>query len=172
MSVPELIAVGTIAKSFGIRGEVVVRPMTPDVKRFKKLTHVLVGTAAGSAVDRAIEFAKIETRGVRIKLAGIDDRTSAEAFVGQILFVEEKDRIRTPKGTWFVHDVIGARVIDEQRGDIGFVSEILKLPAHDVYAVNGSGKEILIPAVKEFIVRVDVAKKTVTVRLIEGMLEE
>lgn len=167
----ELFAVGKIVKSFGVHGEVVIQAMTPDTKRFKKLKHALRGVDSGSAVECTVERTQIEPRGVRLKLAGVDDRTAAEALVGQLIFVDEKERIRIPKGTWFVHDVLGSRVVDEQRGELGVIAEILKLPGHDVYAVRGNGKEILIPAVKEFIVRVDVATHTVTVRLIDGMAE-
>ena len=93
----------------------------------------------------------------------------AEKMVGSLLFVDEKDAIRLPKGTFFIHDVVGLKVVDEEENFVGIVKDVLKYPANDVYVIENEGKELLLPAVKEFVKKIDPAAKTMTVHLIEGM---
>ena len=106
-----------------------------------------------------------------MKLKGIDDRNAAERLRGRILFVDEAHRAKLPKGQYFVHDVLGLAVREEGGTDLGTVADVLRYPASDVYVVRGDRGEILIPAVKEFVQSVDLGARTMTVRLIEGMLE-
>lgn len=172
MSSRTLLAVGKIVKPFSIRGELVVLPMTTNPARFRKLKHVLVGPTDAQVADYGILSARVEPRGVRITLRGITDRTAAEKLVGSLLFVDEKDAVRLPKGSYFIHNIIGLRVIGENDEALGVVKDVLKYPANDVYVVERNGNEVLLPAVKEFIKKIDLKSGTMTVRLIEGMLDE
>jgi 16S rRNA processing protein RimM len=166
-----LYAVGTVVKAIGIAGEVVVQPMTDFPARFRKLRILWMGTDSGSASEARVEKAVVSPRGIRLKLRGIDDRDAAERIRGNILFVDEAHRARLPEGRYFVHDVLGLAVREEGGADIGTVADVLRYPASDVYVVRGERGEILIPAVKEFIRSVDLGTRTMTVRLIEGMVE-
>ena len=114
----------------------------------------------------------VSGRGVRLKLAGIDDRDAADRARGKILFVDEAHRAKLAKGQYFVHDVLGLAVREEGGSDLGTVADVLRYPASDVYVIRGDRGEILIPAVKEFIRSVDLETRTMTVRLIEGMVPE
>lgn len=172
MSSRTLLAVGKIVKPFGIRGELVVLPMTSSPARFRKLKQVLVGPTDARVAEYGILSARVEPRGVRITLRGITDRTTAEKLVGSLLFVDEKDAVRLPKGTYFIHNIIGLRVIGENGEAIGVVKDVLKYPANDVYVVKRNGNEVLLPAVKEFIKKIDMESRTMKVRLIEGMLDD
>jgi 16S rRNA processing protein RimM len=165
----QLYAVGTIVKAIGIAGEVVVQPMTDFPARFRKLRTLWMGAHSGSVSETGVEKAVVSVRGIRLKLRGIDDRNAAERIRGKMLFVDEDHRARLAKGQYFVHDVLGLAVREEGGADLGTVSEILRSPASDVYVVRGNRGEILIPAVKEFVRSVDLATRTMTVRLIEGM---
>jgi 16S rRNA processing protein RimM len=167
-----LLAVGKIVKPFGIRGEVVLHPMTENLARFKKLKRVFIGKTDVAATETTVLDVVVEQRGVRIRLDGIADRTAAEQIVGSLLFVDERDAVRLPKGAYFIHDLLGMNVVDEQGTTVGVMKDVLKYPAHDVYVVGREGKEFLIPAVKEFIRKIDVETRTMRVRLIEGMLDE
>ncbi len=171
MSSGELYAVGKIVKVFGVKGELVVKPMTDSVQRFKALKQVFIGLTDVQAEAATVEYVRIQPHGVRIKIAAVKDRTSAEKYVGALLFVGEKDKVRIPKGKFFVHDVVGMRVLDEHQNTVGTVTEVLRLPANDVYVIDGEGWEVMLPAVKEFVKEIDVKTKTMRVVLIEGMVE-
>ena len=171
LSIRSLVAIGKVVKAFGIRGDVVILPMTDNVARFKKLKRVFVGANSSIAVEMPIQAMKIEQRGVRLQFADVADRTAAEELVGSLLFVDEKDAVHPPKGTFFIHDIVGLNVIDDSGASIGVVKDVLKYPANDVYVIESNGKELLLPAVKEFIKKIDLEAKTIRVKLIEGMFD-
>ena len=166
-----LYAVGRIVKAFGIRGEVIVEPMTTDAERFHSLGKIFAGTTAGTAQPFTVAAVRTGGRGVRVQLAEVRDRTEAGRLAGAFLFVPEEDRVRPPEGTFFVDDVVGLTVVTGEGRTLGTVCEVLHMPAHDVYVVSGDGREIMIPAVKEFILGVDLAGRTMQVQLIDGMIE-
>jgi 16S rRNA processing protein RimM len=166
-----LYAIGRIGKAFGVRGEVVVHVMTPSAARFKKLKHVHVGLTAEEARLVAIESARVDERGVRIRFVGMPDRTSVERLKDNLIFVDENELLRPKKGSYFIHEMIGLKVLNESNDEVGVVKDVLRLPAQDVYVVESEGREWMLPAVKEFIRSIDVAGKILRVRLIEGMME-
>ncbi|MCZ6775529.1 MAG: ribosome maturation factor RimM [Ignavibacteria bacterium] len=166
-----LYAVGKIVKAFGINGEVVVNLMTDSPARFKTLERVLIGRNDSDVEETTVEYATIGTRGVRVKLTNVHDRSGAEGIIGSFVFVGEKDRIRVPKGKYFVHDIIGLEVVDQDENLIGTVKDVLNLPAHDVYVLDSGGREVMVPAVNEFIQKIDLEARIIRVRLIEGMVE-
>jgi len=167
-----LLVVAKFVKAFGIKGELVAEPMTDDLSRLGRLKRAFVGQKESAVQETSVSLVHREPRGVRLKLAGVDDRTAAERMVGAFLFVNEADAVHPPKGRYFIHDVVGLQVIDQQRGSIGTVTEVLKLPAHHVYVINTGTRDVMIPAVEEFVKEIDVKTGTMHVRLIEGMLEE
>jgi 16S rRNA processing protein RimM len=168
----DLLAIGSVVKAFGIEGYVIVQQLTAFPSRFRKRNTVLMGRSDKEVREMEIEFAAVGPRGVKVKFTGIGDRSAAEALVGSFLYVRESDRARPPKGHFYIQDIVGLTVVDETGVVQGTVREVLKMPAHDVYVVSGTGCEILIPAVKEFVLKIDLGARTMKVRLIEGMVEK
>ncbi len=166
-----LFAVGKLVKAFGLNGELILHPMTDSRRRLTKLKRVFVGPSEETAKETTVEHVRVGERSVRVKLSSVDDRTGAECLAGAFVFVDEKDRRRPPKGRYFIHDVVGLNVIDQRRGCIGSVAEVLRLPAHDVFVVRSGDREVMVPAVKEFIESIDLKAKRMNVHLIEGMVE-
>lgn len=164
-----LVAVGRIVKVFGLRGEVVVKPLTSSPERFAQLAVVLVGPAEPDARPRTIASVRIGARGVRLGFTDVTDRTAAEALRGHFLYVAAKERITPPPGAYFVEDVVGLRVVDERDGEVGRVKDVLRMPAHDVYVIGTGAEDILLPAVKEFVREIDVERGEMRVRLLDGM---
>lgn len=168
-----LYAVGRILKSFGIRGAVVVEPLTHSPERFKKLKTVYIGTSELDA--RAITVAGVQTttKGIRMTLAELKDRTSADQLVGQLVLVDETNLLRPPRGSYFIHEIVGCEVwMDGVR--IGAVTDVISTRrglAQDVWVIETKDGERWFPAVKEFIERVDVQKRTIVVRRIDGLFE-
>jgi 16S rRNA processing protein RimM len=85
----------------------------------------------------------------------------------KVVFID-RDDVTLPEGEFFLQDIIGARVVDEDGNELGRLDDILELPAGNVYVVQGE-REILIPARPEFILNTDVDAGEITVRLLEGM---
>jgi len=165
-----LYAIGKVEKAFGIKGEVVVKPMTGSPARFRRLKRVYVGRREDDVRTLTVQHATVDGRGVRLRFVEAQDRTSAEALAGCLLFVNESQRVKPRKGTHFVHDIVGLQVLDENNEQVGVVKEVLRMPAQDVYVIAWEGREWMIPAVREFITSVDVAGGTMRVRTIEGLV--
>lgn len=166
-----LLAVGEVDKPFGIRGEVVVKPLTDSTERFRGLRAVRIGWNAEASRPATVDAVAIERRGVRVHLSGVDDRTAAESLRGQFLFVDRRHRAKLLEGRHYIHDIVGLAVEDEHGVRCGVVRDVLKLPAQDVYVITGGGREFMLPAVREFIREVDLEAGVLRVRLIEGMRE-
>jgi 16S rRNA processing protein RimM len=168
----DLFAIGKIVKAFGIQGDVIVRPMTGVPARFRTLKRVYVGASPLSVQEKGIEDASVGPRGVRLRLEGVTDRNAAAALTGLFLFIDVQHRLRPTKGSYFVDDIVGMTVLDQEGVVRGVVTEVMKLPAQDVYVVNDGVRSFMVPAVKEFILSVDVAGRRMRVKLIDGMMEE
>jgi 16S rRNA processing protein RimM len=166
-----LLAVGQVDKPFGIRGEVVVRPLTDSTERFEGLRAVRVGRNAEASLPATVDAVAVEGRGVRVHLKGVDDRTAAEALRGQYLFVDRRHRTKLKPGRHYVHEIVGLAVEDEHGVRHGVVKDVLKLPAQDVYVIVDGGREFMLPAVREFIREIDLEAGLLRVHLIDGLRE-
>lgn len=145
--------------------------MTELPERFKKLKQIHLGRHSDDTKTVTVEYVRVEPRGIRLKFIETPDRNGAETLVGSLLFVREEQRIKPKKGSHFIHDVIGLRVIDDEENDLGVVKDVLRFPGQDLYVIESNGREWMIPAVKEFVISIDVSEKTMKVRLIDGLME-
>lgn len=146
----------------GVRGEVKIEPWADDADfliRFK--TFYLDGAPV------KVRSCRVHKTMCIAALAGIDDVNAAMALKGKVIFIDRKDA-KLPKGTVFIQDILGARVVDEQGQSLGILAEVIPEPSASVYVVKGE-REILIPDVPAFILNKDADEGVITVRLIEGM---
>ena len=114
-----------------------------------------------------IASAKVHKGFLIAKLEGIADVNAAMALKGRTAYILRADA-KLPKGGYFIQDIIGAKVQDQQGREIGRLVEVLERPASDIYVVQGE-EEHLVPAVPEFIMSTDPEAGIITVRLIEGL---
>ena len=145
--------------------------LTDSPDRFVKLKAVWIGSEEAIATRYAILAVRVERSAVVLKLKEIDSRSLADELRGHYLFIEAKDTVAPKKGSYFIHDIIGMKVVTEAGDEVGSVRDVMELPANDVWVVAAGKKEILIPAIKEVIRLVDVNGRTVVIRPLEGMLE-
>jgi 16S rRNA processing protein RimM len=163
--------IGRIARGFGMKGEVIVSPDTYDVNRYINLHDVYIGYNETRNEPYTVESVRMHQGRPVIKFDRIDTRSQAENLAGQTLFVDEKERIELPEGVLFIHDIIGMKVFSDDASYVGTVRDVLLLPAHNVYVVEASGREILIPAVDAFIESIDMEAREIRIKPIEGLLE-
>ncbi len=166
------LAVGHIIGVHGLRGEVKVEPYTDFPERFTPGAELFLGTELD---EITIRQARPHKGHLLLMLNGIDDRAAAEALRGQWLFVDEADAGELEEGEYWIHDIIGLRVETEDGGVLGEVIDVLPTGANDVYIVRpeqgvNHDQEILLPAIADVILAVDVAAGTIQVRLPEGLL--
>ena len=109
---------------------------------------------------------------VILKLEGISDRDRAEALRGRELYVTEEDLPELPQGQYYVRDIIGMAVREENGTFLGEVTDVIQNTAQDIFEVQKQGgKKVLIPKVDEFVLNIDIEKKEILVRLIDGLMD-
>ena len=164
------VTIGKISRVRGVRGEVVVVPLTDDPQRFLKLEEVTVTGDENSQqffVERAREF-----KGkVLLKLRQVDSPEEARKLVGAFLEIERDQLVRLPEGSYFIFDIIGLEVVTTKGERIGTVKDVISLPANDLYLVEGDERLYHIPATKEVVQEIDLEGKKMIIQPIEGLLE-
>lgn len=168
----EYITIGKVLCPWGVKGQVKVEPLTDDITRYQKLKSIFVeedGALKAYDIESVIFLKK---RFVVLKLQGIDTVDSAESFRNRYIMVHRKDAVKLPKGHYFICDIIGMEVYNEEDGILlGCIKDVIKTGANDVYVVElQSGRELLIPAIREVVKSIDLENKKMTVKLMEGML--
>lgn len=153
---------GKIINTFGVRGEVKLDPWCDSAEFLKPLKTLYIDGA-----PRAVASSRVHKGILIVRFADVEDVNGAMLLKNKIVYFARND-VRLPKGRHFVADLLGAAVVDEQGAEIGKLTEVLDMPAGQVYVVQGE-TEHTIPAVPEFILDIDADEKTIRVHLIEGM---
>ena len=166
----ELLQVGVITTTHGVRGEVKVFPTTDDPARFKKLKDVILDNGKAKK-DLEIENVKFFKNMVILKLKGVDSMNDAELLRNVPLLVSRENAVKLKPGEYFICDLIGLQVSDEEGKFLGTLTEVIQTGANDVYVVKMENeKEVLIPNIKECIIKVSLEENSMTVHLLEGLL--
>lgn len=166
-----LLQVGAITSTHGIRGEVKVFPTTDDVNRFKKLKEVVLDTGK-EQITLQIQGVKFFKQFVILKFKGIDNINDIEKYKGKSLFVTRENAVKLEKDEYFIADILGSTVEDEDGNILGALKDVIVTGANDVYVVeNEEGKELLFPAIKECVLNVDLEQSKITVHIMPGLLD-
>ncbi len=163
----DYIELGKITAPVGIKGELRVFPYTDEQTRFSAVKKLLAGGR-----EYAVEAVRYQKDMVVLKLKGVDDRNAAEALRNQLLTISRDDIWDNPEDTYFVKDLVGMRVVSDDGKPIGTLSNVLENPANDLYEISPedtSKPAFLVPAVKEFILDVDLENRVMTIHLMEGL---
>lgn len=161
--------VGVITQTHGIRGEVKVFPTTDDVTRFKKLKEVILDTGK-ERLTLEIEGVKFFKQYVILKFKGYDSINDIEKYKQGKLLVTRDKAVKLKKDEYFIADLIGLQVVTEDGKDFGTLKDVLLTGANDVYVVERpDASEVLLPAIKECILNVDVELGYITVHIMEGL---
>ncbi len=167
----EFYVVGKIVRSSGLKGALVVVPMTDDPRRFRLLRKVWIEKGKSEYQPLGLRNVSIEPRAVRIEVEGIENRQASSTLAGKLLYVSKQELVRRKKGTYFTHEIIGSEVFDEHGNTIGTVKEVWKLPANDVYLIQNGKREYLIPAIRSILRKINPEKKRIEIETIEGLLD-
>ena len=169
--IKKYLELGQIVSTHGIKGEMRFNPWcdSPDfVKKFKTLYYDNKG-------EKSVKVVSARPHGnvVILMLDGIDDVDKAKALKNTILYMKRSDAL-LPKGTWFLQELFDCTVIDDNNGKIlGTIIDVSETGANDVWHIKTpNGSEVLIPAIKQVIVNVDVESGIVKINPIKGLFED
>ncbi len=168
---PSWYQVARILRSHGLRGELKLDPINPPWNPTHGATAMRLMDRYGQVMTATVENVRRQNDLVLIKFKELSDRETADRFAGGAVEVEASELAELPADRFYVKDIVGMAVIDESGRPLGWITNVIDMPASDVYEVDIDGEKKLIPAVAEFVRHIDVERKQMTVRTIPGLLD-
>lgn len=166
----DLLRVGVISSTHGVRGEVKVFPTTDDPERFEDLDVVLLDTGRDK-LTLTIEDVRFFKNMVILKFKGIDDINDAAKYKGRDLFVTRENAVPLEEGEFFICDIIGSTVFEEDGREFGTLKDVMETGANDVFVVEmKNGKEVLLPCIDDCIKEIDVEAKRIVAYIMPGLI--
>ena len=165
----ERFQVGVITSTHGIKGEVKVFPTTDDAKRFKKNMELILDTGKDELL-LTVETVKFFKQFVILKFKGIDNINDIEKYKTKSLYVTRANAVRLKKDEYFIADLLGMEVWEDTEEKLGTLKDVIETGANDVYVISlENEKELLVPAIKECILNVDIENRKMVIHVMEGL---
>ena len=166
----EYFEIGQIVKTSGLKGVVKVKPFTDDITKFNNFKTIYIEIKK-ELKEFEIENVRFSKNMIFLKLKGIDTIEDAENYRNLYLKVKRDKEEKLEEGSYYIVDIIGCRVFSEENENLGKVDDVFSTGSNDVYVIKSDdGKQILIPAIKDVIKKVDIQNKEIIVHLIEGLI--
>ena len=167
----QLLRVGVISSTHGVRGEVKVYPTTDDMNRFKELKKVVLDTGR-EHLELEISGVKFFKNQVILKFKGIDNINDIEKYKGKDLLVHREDAVALGENENYVADLIDLKVVTEDGQVLGDLTDVMETGANDVDVGEvEDGRELWIPAIRQCILDVDLEKEVMTVHVLPGLFD-
>lgn len=166
----DLLKVGVITTTHGVRGEVKVYPTTDEPERFLELDYVLLDTGR--------ELRKLEIKNVKffknlviLKFKGVDNINDIEKYKGRDLWIPREEGQELEEDEYYIADLLGMSVVLEDGQEFGTLKDVMETGANDVYIIDSvENGEVLLPAIKECILDVNLEKNVMTIHLMKGLI--
>jgi 16S rRNA processing protein RimM len=165
----DLLQVGVITGTHGLKGEVKVYPTTDDKARFMDLSDVIL-ISGKEEIPLKVEYCKFFKQFVFVKFEGLDDINQVEKYKRCPIMVTRENAVPLEEDEYFIADLIGMTIVDDRGITLGTLENVIETGANDVYEVQlPDGGRILLPAIKECILDVDMEERIILVHLMKGL---
>ncbi|MCI6692769.1 MULTISPECIES: ribosome maturation factor RimM [unclassified Clostridium] len=154
----DILRVGKIVNTHGLRGEVKVIPLTDDPKRYNELDFVLI-----DGIERKIQGCKYQKDRVIVKIEGINTIEEAEKYKNKYMEIPREYAVPLEEDTYYIADIIGCTVFDTNGKDLGEVYDVIQTKNNDVYWIR-KPKELLIPVLLEIVTDIDIENRKITIK--------
>lgn len=165
------ITIGKVLKPWGVRGEVKVRPLTDFPERFRGLRRIYLAPPRGRETVCAVLSVRFLGGQPLLLLEGFDSPEKSRAITDWLICVPREEAVPLPEGRYYWFELIGMTVRTEAGEKIGEIIDIFETGSNDVYVVKRGRKEIYLPATREIVKQVDRVSRTMTIHVVEGLLE-
>ena len=166
----QVFQVGVISSTHGIKGEVKVFPTTDDAGRFRDLKQVILDTGK-EQIAWEVQSVRFFKQFVILKFEGIDNINDIEKYKRCPLLVSREDAVSLGEDEYFIADLIGLTVVTEDGEAFGTLTDVIETGANDVYVIDSMKHgEVLVPAIKECILSVDIGAGRIMVHLMDGLI--
>lgn len=165
----DLLEVGKIVNTHGLRGEVKVVPCTDYPEVFEDIDFVYV--------KKKSEYERLDVKGIKyqknnliVRFSQITDINMAEKYKNQVIYAEREILGELPDGVYYIADLIGLDIVTEDGEKIGTVSDVFNTGSNDIYEVKREGKKnLLLPVIDDVVLNIDVEGGKITVRMMYGL---
>lgn len=165
----KMIRIGKIINCHGVKGELVVLPLTDDTRRFKKLKQVLLELSGGRYEEVAVQSARPHKENILLTLENVADRSQAERLKNIYLCVRPEDAVK-PKGSYFIYEIVGLDVY--QNGECyGTITAVQQNSSTDLYEVTQGDRVFYLPALKAVVKNIDLEQGRMEVEIPAGLLD-
>jgi 16S rRNA processing protein RimM len=164
---PRFLVVGHVRAPHGVHGDLRVQILTDFPERFSPDAEIWLGLPPERHI---VQRVRMEQDQALITLAGLNDRDSVERFRGTAVLIPREQAMPLPEDTYYIHDIVGLEVWTDAGERLGTVSEVMELPANDVYVVDSPQGEILLPAIADVVLSIDLPAGRMTVHLLPGLV--
>ena len=161
---------GKITKTHGLKGELTIKLDVVNPADFADLRYLLIDER-GTLVPYFIEYQKISGDKMFVQLQDVKRMEQAVTFVGKAVFLPNEMMPQLEDDEFYYQEIVGFKLIDEVKGEIGLISNVLEYPTQAVIQVMHDGKEILIPIHDDILQKVDKKAKTLNVKAPEGLID-
>ena len=176
----EYFQVGVIVKAHGLKGEVNVFPTTDDPGRFKKLKKVYIDTPKEGRKELNVERVKIGNKFIIVKFKEYNDINEVERLRQIPLLIPREDAIALEPGEYYLGDLEGMTIVDEDGNELGILTQVIQTGANDVYEMKrkndadlpeGALDTVMIPGIKECVKNIDIENKVMTIHIMDGLFD-
>lgn len=165
----ELFAFGEIVKTRGLRGCLKIMPYSEAASNFADLKYIYIENSSGIKNSFKIKNIDVSGKSLFIELNEIADLESARKLIGCKVFLPTDMLVELSDGEYYWHDIIGLQVYTEKGEHLGVIESIFTTGSNDVYVCKGDKREILIPAIADVVLSIDINQKVMTIKLMEGL---
>lgn len=167
----DYIYIGRVANTHGVRGGVKVFPTTDDISRFKLLKTIVLEDTKGKDTEYKILGLKYAGQFPILQLEGVDDMASALLLKQSIVKIPKEEALPLGEDEFYVEDLIGIEIF-ENNEQIGVLKDVMFTGSNEVYIIDMlDGRELLLPAIKDCVLKVSLLKKRMDVHVMKGLLE-
>ena len=166
----DMLRVGVLVKPHGLAGEVKVYPTTDEPEKFTSLKKVYIKTKNETLtlkIDKAHYFKQF----VIVHFEGLDRIEDVEPLMKKDLWIDREEAVDLEENEYYIADLLGMKVVTDEGKELGKIKDVMDTGANDVYIVQTAGGEVLLPAIRECILNVDVENDLMTVHVMDGLIE-
>lgn len=166
---PERIVVGRIVKPHGVNGELLVEVLSDATERFARGSRLDAGDPGGTRRPLTVRATRDDRGRLLVRFAEVRDRSAAEAVRGLLLSIPRDEVAPLPEGAYYDWQLQGLTVEDENGRPLGRLVRVDRAPAQDLWVVDTGSGEVMVPAVDEFVRRVDLEGARIVLHVIPGL---
>ena len=167
----ELVPVGKIIGTHGVKGQMKLNSYSGNSESLRKARSVVIKAPNGITQEYALNGFKINSGKFIISLKNFDEIDAVTTFIGSELCLKRSDLPKLAEDEYYWSDLIGLRVETVDGDILGVIKDIFETGSSDIYVVQGTEREYLIPAIADVVKKVDVEGGTLVISPLEGLLD-